>query len=771
MNFHDYINISEIHIKNKIFNFLDKEKKNHLSLQNLTDFMGIFFSKNYPTDENKFLNVIFSILIEENQDMIILISLIEFLNYIILEAIMKAKIQEFKFYNKTRKYIKNYVIKVFSTEINNLDKNSTLINNEVFTKIFLNHPDLLKIVKLSINLITPINEKFLDKISKNEFNFYSNDDFEAEYDIEDYFDEKDRLVNRYNIHHCEDINSLKKKKIGLFSETSKKFNSFLNLKKKISGISIEDFSINNYNNISCIKEWKYSEINDTKLNNDISINTNAHHESSLNNCLFYDLKKLNYIKNIYIVNNLKNENYRCNFNDYFNNLECPTELKYYINNKDKILIKCNLKNEEKNEFKEDILNNDFTNSVKYKTKNFDNNKKFVSCPDFIKNQAKDDLSDDPIDKISDTSFDDIGKKKIIDNNIFFKYTDYINGLKLKEYELYENLLILIDKIKNKKMIDKNCDGKYKVIFLKKTSKNLFKNNESILNSNKYDLKYPTLSPKNIELLENGFSMKMKFVGNDMLLYRIDKLQSNQDKNIKSKSLYFYKLSNVILSDLPEREYCKIKIKLDTIRNFYYLSLSILNQKYEIYFENYEELENFYSQINSINKMYDTNHSLIYKYPTNKLFLIHRLIKFKKFKEKFFNIHEIISIKGNLSCKLISLNKEFMKDNNKKYLTNLFFICKLNNLLKIDIFPIRNVYQTENFFIIEFTNDDFIIDYDHIKDSFVISVKNLSLCDFYSKEFEKFKKLIKVLKIKDLIGDFFHLIRFHKSIIFPKFLSQ
>lgn len=220
--------------------------------------------------------------------------------------------------------------------------------------------------------------------------------------------------------------------------------------------------------------------------------------------------------------------------------------------------------------------------------------------------------------------------------------------------------------------------------------------------------------------------------------------------------------------MPSKENCKLKLNSPEDCFFYYFyGFSIYGCRYKIFFEDYEELILFYKITRKLSFQFNNTLSLIYKNKKNLNDFIQNSINFESYKRKFSYIFEILNELSNTSIKIQIFNKKFLqKDENKIFLSNIFSICRINNFFNIDIFPIANIYENNSFYMIEYTSDEFVLEYDDSNGCFIITIRNLQLAEFFKIEVSKLKKFVKILNIKTNVNEVFELLNLQKKNIFP-----
>jgi len=378
--------------------------------------------------------------------------------------------------------------------------------------------------------------------------------------------------------------------------------------------------------------------------------------------------------------------------------------------------------------------------------------------DLMKNPSKNKNDRDPINSlnIDKLSLKNLGANKInmthnINRNLKFKELKILANLKETCPQLLRFIFFLKDKLKTKKRNNIINYCSFRVIFKKIEIDSDF-------------------NQKNAEcdnLIYNSFYSKIKFTENDMILYKINK-NKNCENFLKERNhsdlIYFYRLSNIIFDDLPSIETSKIDLHSIIRKNYYSYGFSYFNQKYKIYFEKFEDLICFFECIQKLTYMYNNTFSLLYKNLKDiRLTEIKNKINTQHFQKKFTYFNLLIDSKSKSHIKIQTINKIFMSYDNKIFLKNILSLFRINNLFSFNFIPIYFVYEDKDYFFIQYSSDNFIID-NHKKD-IILRFKNLEFSNIYKLEQKRFLKIIDILKVKKEIYQLFELLNLQDKYIF------
>jgi len=179
----NFLNCSDYLIE-RIFKIMkmNKSENKSISLKEFTNCITNIFSRVFWEAEGlKRIELIFN-LISYSNDSLNFKELIIFVNQLLFEAFCKAKLANYTNLILTCKNLKNYLKNFFLLQDSGFDK-KTKIPKADFCKILENNPSLINLFFYLLNLISPLNENLLAKICKSQCSFYSNDDFESEFDL------------------------------------------------------------------------------------------------------------------------------------------------------------------------------------------------------------------------------------------------------------------------------------------------------------------------------------------------------------------------------------------------------------------------------------------------------------------------------------------------------------------------------------------------------------------------------------------------------------
>jgi len=210
------------------------------------------------------------------------------------------------------------------------------------------------------------------------------------------------------------------------------------------------------------------------------------------------------------------------------------------------------------------------------------------------------------------------------------------------------------------------------------------------------------SKHHIKALKNQAHIKNGFL-EEFLLEKLNYLE--KDKYF----LYLYNLKNIILPTISESNKCEFTFILgDKIFKYFQLEFTHIKKSYQLFFETYEELVNFYKifqdKIKVINRPYFLNTK---KQECNFDFL-QKIDFISKKQERFSIFHKLFDKKLGFTMKVQTFDKNWFKTENYIFLRKIFDTCKFNNFLKLKIFPIANFYENKNNIILEYTDNDYRI---------------------------------------------------------------
>lgn len=725
----EYLSFSE-YFTHKIFSMIKHSRKdkimkesNHIALKEFISTINVLFSRYSPRNGNLIVNAIFN-LVSANNEFITYDNLKGFIYKLLFELLIKSNLMNFDLYLNVSKLLRNYLRKILFVE--NKFSKTTMMTKKEYKNLIKKNPEFINLIILLLNLLTPINEKLIIKATEKNLHIYPNDDFEEEYEVD--LETTPRINNILNYHRVY-------YKTSLFDNS--KFIKRIYNKLTCNGHSQDistDVSDNGHNNISLIKK-----------NENKNLNKNRFAHETYNELKFYSKEKFQI-------------NYKLDKSASPDKI--LSEKPEFKNNHDK-LINCILKNVK------DINSNQACD--------IDINFKLVLNQNMHGKNYKLNDFDCKILKSKEYNLGD-------ENNFFLpaKNLHLIKEFQTINNDLYQSILYIYSELKNT-INSFQIKDKIQVLFLRENSEMIQEQNNLLIQEN---------SRPELRQFDNLFSIFLKIVDDELVIYRIFKFEEtlknsnvspsnniydkpqdifNLVDNKRNESFYFYKIKNLIYNNLPSREACKYNIRCNGNEKVYFaFGICSYSQKYKLLFENYEELELFYRRLRKIS--YFLNKKCFQNIKNKKMHfdLIQKTLKFEICEKNFSNFHEIIDTKNDFCLKVQTLTKKFLSEDNKIFLYKMFDILKLNTFLNINMFPISNSYENENFFIIEYTNDDFKIDFNNQNNNFTISLKKIEDSKYFKLEVAKFKKLINLLNIKEEVSEIFKLINLQRLLIFSKF---
>jgi len=665
-------------------------------------------------------------------------SITEFLNNIVFEASNKAKIEYFHVFQLTCTNAKKLFKNAFK-ESDPLFSKSSIIDKQLFCKTLGKNRLLFNLIVFILNLISPLNENLLHKINNKDYILHSNDDFEPESEVEELIEQTPRA----NLCKIPPPNLLL-----LYQKTNVLFGN--KTLKNSANFNIENKNHEEQNALSDVSYYNATRKTATKR--------------ACDNCN-PSLKSEKVIRSdsddttVNINNRNNNENVNCttkiiNYSNKVNSLKKAKIVNILQEVKTKEISKRKNIFGKKNEDYKSILVDNEINEKK------DHNKKFVSCPGFVKSQAKGYLTDDTIDEFSDCERTSLNNNNIRNNinyinDKYFKNNaisinlNFIKEIKEEYKGMYEGLFLIYSKIKSAQSFQ-NIKNKFEIIFHKENPKT------------------NTIKEDSLEkLLDCSFNAHLKILENEILLWKINsaakKSEANNEKQKNSKFVYFYRIQNAIFEPLPQKQNCVIFLKKGSNqKRYFYLKGKFESQNYKFFFESYEDLVCFTKITDSLKHHYQNTFANVYKTKNKNFEIIQSAVCFEKYTKKFSYVHEILKAHDSyFSIKLQTFKKSYLTEENEIFLTEMFSLCRLNNFLNINLIPVINIYENEGFYVVEFSSDNFIFDYDLKDNNFTFTIDNMKLCDLFKSEVEKFRKLIKMLNIGKKLYELFSLLKLQK----------
>jgi len=788
LSFYYFLEISEF-LSSKIFNILDKKQSNQLSLEEFINGVILIFSKYFPENGKALTNIIFY-LISDNSENFNYEKISEFFNNLISECLMKSKIYSFDFYSSLIKKIRDYILKIFS--INSQNVKTIKFSKKDFLKVIEKNPSLINLITMLLNLLTPINEKLVSKLAENSVKISLNDDFEDEYEIDSDNDETKPKINSIPVSFMESQNVLKNNSFD--RSYNERTIEKIELRKRINNESYT----NENNNISSYNNSINSNYNDS-YNNTKEENINRGNNSCGNANLNYLKNNLNYSSNV--NNTTNNQILNTNNNGAFNKgskssqKDDSTDISDVSGNK-----LLNLHVNQKPAFENNKSPELTIQKIVNNTNNNMNNKGFNQIPKININ-----LENNSFNLIQEANSSEINMNK---DKTSLSFSESSSNVKNNNFQKMENIVINDKNPINKSSSNYNnnnqnleinkCDSKnrpiktpkeynlgsernsvipiknYKIIKGLEKEENLFtdimifyreiKNKSSNSTENNHDNGIQTnnsvnkknfriLFSKNLQLeksryiinLEEFCPLIIKIIDFDLLL-----IQQNLKTN-KNESIHFLNLKNIYLDKRISFENNEYYFNYNGVElKYYILGMNHFKQIYNILFESYNEMDNFLNILNkhianllSINL---SNYRLIFK-----------TINLVESKKKAVCVHEINDMSANKVMKLQTFKKESLKDDHFIFFKKVMDLCKMNKFLKANLFPVSNIYENVDFIIVEYVDNEFKINYDKKENNFTISLKKVDMSSFIKDEVIKFKKIIKALNNKKFVSSVYELI--------------
>jgi len=744
-------------LNSRIFKVLSKNKET-LKLNGFIFGINLLFSKFLPRSGKQLTEMIFD-LISNNTESISYQLIKEFANNLIFDCFNNAQIYEFEFFIIFSKNLSRLIKFTFSIGLK-YNKFYKFCKNEFLT-ITEKNPLFISILILLLNLLSPINENLILKLYKpNNIVMFNNDDFENEFEFE--FENTPRInsfpkENTLNFQNNRLINCLEKK---YFNPSSECFNNELSFG---NNNKINDFNYN-LNNKNKSLDASFESIDEDENNNYYNI---------------FKKETFSTNKNIKNSNNLNYVNKINNRESYLE--EVSTDISGAIGfrkNENTVSVDLSVKSPTNTENEKTNLKNkicdfsNFLNKVNYKysdvtmkEETFETSK--INILKSSKNKCK---------NISEIDYLFTNNQ----NEIFPSKDLRLLKFEEKDMETINNMCLLYNEFKK---FPQKINNKIKVLFRKTPSLN-FEND-----INKIP-KYNTVDLYNSHNEDKTLPFKVKFIGNDLLINNIP--LNDHSKAFKKKAhiknslleefllqkmnyldkekyyIYFYNLKNIILLTLPLEDKCEFTFILGEVKFKYFcLEFIHIKQRYQLFFESYEQLVNFHNTLQKklmiLNRPFflnarkeQCNFGLLQKYD----------FIFKK-RKQFSVFHKLVEKNLNVSIKVQTFDKSMLSKENYLLFKKIHDTFKINNFLNLKIFPIANFYESENHFILEYTNDNFRIKYNANSKNFVIFMNNCENKDILLLELGKLLKLVKLLEYNENISTVFDLIDFQKIPVFIK----
>ncbi len=749
-----YLDISE-YLSSKIFNIINKKQTKELCLEEFMNGIILIFSKYFPENGKALTNILFN-LISDNSDYFNYEKLSDLFNHLIFEISIKSKFYSYEFLITITKKIREYITKIFG--INSANVKTIKFYKKEFYKIIEKNPSFINLTILLLNLITPINEKLISKLSGSSVKVSLNDEFEDEYELDFENEDNKPKINLIPISFIESQNLLKNtsfdKSYNDKSGEKIELNKNRNDKEQIS---------NSFNNLTNSKDGSYNKLNNSPGNNSLNFSKNdlqnANHETKIRNL------NININKNVPSKNSQKDDS---------------TDISDVSGNKISSLAKFNENKCLDGKKNIESSNNQIKNNPDNSNTSKGINLSYEQIPKISVNLEEKNISHDNInkDKFHVLFNQNIGDFKpnannlsdcVINKNNNKNTNNNCNQLKakptkiMKEYNLASenNIMIPIKDYKIIKSLEKEENIFSDIMIFYKELKSKYQNNYS---ENKIDngnnSNYMILK-KNYRIL---FSKKLiiensKFISNleefSPLIIKIietDLLLIKQNLNTsKNESIHFINIKNLYLDtkiSFDNNEYyfnyCGSNLK------YYVLTFHNFKQNYYILFESYNEMDNFLTTINkqiaSFMSINLSNYRLIFK-----------TIDLIESNKKPVCLHEINDISANRLIKLQTFKKECFNEDHFIFFKKIIDLCKINKFLKANLFPINNIYENTDFLLVEYVDNEFKINYDKKENNFTISLKKVEISSFIKDEVIKFKKIIKALNNKKFISTVYELI--------------
>jgi len=189
----NFLCLSE-YLNSKIFSALSKDNKQTLKLEEFTSGISLLFSLYFQIKGEKLITSIFN-MISNNSDSITSYKAIsEFINNLLFDCMCKASRYEYDFFIILASNLSALVKKAF--QIGKHNTKLTQFTYRDFCRMIEKSPVLVNIIILMLNMLSPINDKLIDKfIDQKEFEIFENDDFEDESEFKQEQEDETPIIN------------------------------------------------------------------------------------------------------------------------------------------------------------------------------------------------------------------------------------------------------------------------------------------------------------------------------------------------------------------------------------------------------------------------------------------------------------------------------------------------------------------------------------------------------------------------------------------------
>ena len=187
----------------------------------------------------------------------------------------------------------------------------------------------------------------------------------------------------------------------------------------------------------------------------------------------------------------------------------------------------------------------------------------------------------------------------------------------------------------------------------------------------------------------------------------------------------------------------------------------MEKGYFLLFHSLHEIKQFYRYIENTNEYFSYIQDKILM---NSVFK--KLINKEMTPEKRFFISMMYKFKHpethqNMNIQIFRKNK--LGEEHLNFIHKIFDMCKINNYLNYDIFPLKIISETKDYFYFEHCINDFEITFSKNEDKFILTLDDVYIEKKLTKEILNFKHIIKSLNEKETLSNLFELIELQKGI--------
>lgn len=501
--------------------------------------------------------------------------------------------------------------------------------------------------------------------------------------------------------------------------------------------------------------------------------------------IFYDLFSLISPLNYNIIEKIKNKNLQILEDDIDSHNQIDYDEKITINkiflvNKFNVLKLNDFNNINSNEKKLNIvnLNNNYlqkSNPSNQVIETDINEAHFITM-----NKKKIEISKNKNNHINITNFEDfdlnsdlltssstniINYPKNLDDQNDNKFHNKVLGnysIDLNKFNTFvnsENNIYNLNTVSITKHLDKILSlirelKKIKELWVCDLSNNSFKCKVFVLKKNSSSKEFFKLDLKN-----NYY--KLHLLQDHLLLYKIRDIENNQNENkVKFSGLKFFRLNDIIIgtTDFSELEKCKLKIKQNNgqIEELFYLKFAHYKEEYLILFSKIDMTKKFYLNLFAYNETFRP----IKIMNSQKFYMIKQNRKIFNLRNKFHwsFIKEIDNKNREKNIKVQIFKKKSMNKQQIQFIKYVDRLSMLNEFFAVNFFPIFKILENNKYFFIQYSNENFKLDFDVNKNKLIIEFSEIIDNQKFRKEFDSYIHFIKLLNYKEEVVHILNLLK-------------